>query len=115
MNRPTHVADYGDSYENLTVFDLYSNFATRANDFDTLTLNATGEYAGLTFTDNGGVWTTGFTGNKQQLRFSTFTGELIVVPEPSSYVLAVMGIGVGWMALRNRRRAATQLTARKDS
>jgi len=103
------------SYENLTVFDLYSNFATRSNDFSSITLDATGEYAGLSFTDIGGEWVTQFTANKQQLRFSTLTGELIVVPEPSAFVLAVMGIGVGWMALRNRRRAATQLTARKDS
>ena len=95
------------SYVNFTTFDLYSQFTPRTGDFDAITLAATGEYAGLTFTDNGGVWTTGFTIHNQQLRFSTVSGELIVVPEPSACVLAVMGIGAGWIALRKRRKAGS--------
>ena len=99
------------SSSRLTVFDLYSNFTTRLRNFDSIPFDASGEYAGLTFSDiGGGEWRTGFTGNNQQLRFTTSTGELVVVPEPSAYVLAVIGIGVG--LLHRRRRMARRSLAR---
>ncbi len=107
-----HITMSG-SYANYTGFDLYSNFTGRNGNFSSIALNATGEYADLAFTDdnNDGVWTTGWTRNNQQLRFTTSTGALVVVPEPSTCVLALMGLGAGWRLVRHRRRATTRPTA----
>jgi hypothetical protein len=70
-------------------------------------LNTTGEYAGLTFTGDGGVWTSTETANGQRLVFSTGTGDLIVVPEPSTFAMAVAGVAFGgWRMMRRRRRKA---------
>jgi autotransporter-associated beta strand protein len=97
------------SYANSTVFNLYSNFTSRSGDFDAIQLSATGEYAGLTFASVGvGVWATNFTAGNQQLRFTTATGDLIVVPEPSAGVIALIGVGAGWLVMRKRRRQPMQ-------
>jgi hypothetical protein len=54
------------------------------------------------------VWATGFTAGNQQLRFSTATGDLIVVPEPSAGVIALIGMGAGWWVMQKRRRQSLQ-------
>jgi hypothetical protein len=95
------------SYADQTTFNLFSNFTSNTGDFSAVGLNATGEYAGLTFTGDGGVWTSTETANGQRLVFSTGTGDLIVVPEPSTFAMAVAGVAFGgWRMMRRRRRKA---------
>ena len=102
------------SYADQTTFQLFSSFSSPSiGDFAAVGLNATGEYAGLTFTGDGGVWTSTETANGQRLIFSTGTGDLVVVPEPSTYAMAVAGIACwGWQMFRRRRlRQASTLAA----
>ena len=94
------------SYANGTTFNLFSNFSSPSiGDFAADGLNVTGdEYGGLTFTGDGGVWTSTETANGQRLIFSTGTGDLVVVPEPSTYAMALAGIACGgWQMWRRRR------------
>ena len=99
------------SYADQTVFNLFSNFSSPSiGDFAAVELDATGEYAGLTFTDQNGVWTSTWTENHQRLVFSTGTGNLVVVPEPSTYAMVLVGLACGgWRMMRRRRlrQAAT--------
>jgi autotransporter-associated beta strand protein len=102
------------SYADQTTFHLFSNFSSPSNgDFSAVGLNATGEYAGLTFTGTDGVWTSTWTTNQQRLVFSTGTGDLVVVPEPSAYAMALAGLACGgWQMWRRRRlRQAAPLAA----
>ena len=103
------------SYANGTTFNLFSNFSSPSiSDFAAVGLDATGsEYAGLTFTGTAGVWTSTWTTNHQRLVFSTGTGDLVVVPEPSTYAMALAGLACGgWQMFRRRRlRQAPTLAA----
>jgi fibronectin-binding autotransporter adhesin len=101
------------SYANGTTFNLFSNFSTKTLDFAAVGLNATGEYHGLMFTGTAGVWTSTWTDNHQRLVFSTATGNLVVVPEPSTVAMALAGLACGgWRMMRRRRlRQATSLAA----
>jgi autotransporter-associated beta strand protein len=102
------------SYANQTTFHLFSNFSTNNLDFAAVVLNAAGgEYDGLTFTGTGGVWTSTMTRNNQYLEFTTSTGDLVVVPEPSTYAMALAGLACGgWQMWRRRRlRQAPTLAA----
>ena len=105
------------SYADGTTFHLFSNFSSPSiGDFAAVGLDATGEYAGLTFSDSdhvGGIWTSSWTTNHQRLVFSTGTGDLVVVPEPSTYAMALAGLACGgWQMWRRRRlRQAPTLAA----
>ena len=93
------------SYADQTTFHLFSNFTSNTGDFSGVGLTAVGEYAGLTFTGTDGVWTSTLTENHQRIVFSTVTGDLIVVPEPSTYAMAIAGLAFGgWKMFRRRRR-----------
>ena len=93
------------SYADQTTFHLFSNFSSSTGDFAAVGLNATGEYAGLTFSGLSGVWTSTWTTNHQRLVFSTNTGNLVVVPEPSTYAMALAGLACGgWQMFKRRRR-----------
>jgi autotransporter-associated beta strand protein/T5SS/PEP-CTERM-associated repeat protein len=100
------------SYANGTTFNLFSNFSSPSiGDFAAVGLDATGsEYAGLTFTGTAGVWTSTWTTNHQRLVFSTGTGDLVVVPEPSTYALMAIGAGIVGLMHRRKRRTATATT-----
>ena len=66
-------------------------------------------YSGLTFGYNAnGNWYTPDTSNAQYLVFNPASGQLAIVPEPSTYVLALVGLGTaGWtMHRRKSQRAA---------
>ena len=93
------------SYANGTTFNLFRDFSTKTLDFAAVGLDATGsEYAGLTFTGTDGVWTSTWTTNQQRLVFSTTTGNLVVVPEPSTVAMALAGLACGgWQMMRRRR------------
>jgi autotransporter-associated beta strand protein len=102
------------SYADGTTWNLFSNFLTKNGDLADVGLTATGEYAGLTFTNAGGVWTSTTTANNQYLEFTQSTGNLVVVPEPSTIAMTLAGLACGgWqVALRRRRlRQAASLSA----
>jgi autotransporter-associated beta strand protein len=93
------------SYATGTTWNLFSNFLTETGDFAAVGLTATGEYAGLTFTGASGVWTSTTTANNQYLEFTQSTGNLVVVPEPSTIAMALAGLACGgWQVARRRRR-----------
>jgi len=98
-------------YADQTVFNLFRNFSSYTGNFAAVGLDATGEYAGLTFSDVDGVWTSTETANNQRLVFSTTTGNLsvlaAVVPEPSTCAMALAGLACGgWQMFRRRRLKA---------
>jgi hypothetical protein len=100
-----------------TTFNLFKNFVTRSGSFSSVALAADGTpYAGLMFANiGGGVWETGSTAAPlgEYLRFEQSTGNIIVVPEPSTYALTLAGLACGgWQMWRRRRlRQAPPLAA----
>lgn len=88
----------------LGTYDLF-DFSSQTGDFASVSF-AGGFYAG-TFTNNGsGIWSaTDTNGSGQTFQFSQATGDLSVVPEPSTTLLAGLGLmGVLAWARRSRRR-----------
>ena len=111
------------SYSNDTVFQLFQ-FGSESGDFSSLTMaGGSSPYAGLTVgaigTGGYGVdawvsdWTTPSAPNGQRLVFYQNTGVLAVVPEPSTYAMALAGLACGgWQMYRRRRlRQAPTLAA----
>ena len=103
------------SYADQTTFHLFSNFSSPSiGDFAVVVLDATGgEYTGLTFTGTDGVWTSTWTANHQRLVFSTTTGDLVVVPEPSACAMALAGLAYGGWQMFRRRRLRQAAPARR--
>jgi hypothetical protein len=106
-------------YANDTVFQLFQS-ASESGSFSSLTMAGGGPYAGLTFgaIGTGGYgadawvsdWTTPSDPNGPRLVFYQNTGVLAVVPEPSTYAMALAGLACGgWQMFRRRplRQAAT--------
>lgn len=105
------------SYANDTVFQLFQ-FGSESGDFSSLTMaGGSSPYAGLTFgaIGTGGYgadawvsdWTTPSAPNGQRLVFYQNTGVLAVVPEPSTYAMALAGLAFGgWQMFRRRRLKA---------
>ena len=95
-------------FANFTILPLF-NFGSESGDFNSVQFtNAIGTiYDGLTFSGPvGGVWTTGQASNGQSFYFNSTTGQLVVVPEPSTIVFAGVGLGMaGWSAWKKRRLA----------
>jgi autotransporter-associated beta strand protein len=93
-----------------TTFNLFENFVTRSGSFSSVTLFATDTpYDGLMFANvGGGIWETGPTGGplNEYLRFEQSTGNLVAVPEPSTYAMALAGLAYGgWQMYRRRKQA----------
>ena len=94
------------SYATGTTWNLFSNFLTKTGDLADVVVTAPGdEYDGLTFTNASGVWTSTMTLNGQYLEFTQSTGNLVVVPEPSTIAMTLAGLACGgWQVARRRRR-----------
>ena len=93
-------------FANGTTFDLFALTGTPTGDFASLSTAAgSSAYSGLTFTKNAdGTWYSTDTAAHQYLRFSPLNGDLVVVPEPSTWVSALGGAALaGWMARRRNR------------
>ena len=102
------------SYANDTTFELFE-FTSVSGSFSSLTMaGGSSPYAGLTFgaMGTGGYgadawvsdWTTPSAPNGQRLVFYQNTGVLAVVPEPSTYAMALAGLACGgWQMWRRRR------------
>jgi len=95
-------------FTNYTTFDLFDG-GSYAGNFSAVSLaGASAPYAGLSFTQNGGEWRTqefvGQGGQNQWLVFQSQSGNLVVVPEPSTIVFAGLGVAMsGWTMWKKRR------------
>ena len=105
--------DFDQNFADSTSFTLFDTLTSGslAGGFASITITGVNnDYVGLSFTQDGNVWTTGFNGNNQGLRLtqtaSEVTLDVIVVPEPGTAVFAGIGIAIAGWLLRNRRRAA---------
>jgi fibronectin-binding autotransporter adhesin len=92
-----------------TLFDTLTN-GSLAGGFTNITISGSSNYTGLSFTQAGNIWTTGYNANNQGLRLtqtaSAVTLDVIVVPEPSTMVFAGVGIAMAGWSLWKRRRTA---------
>jgi len=62
--------------------------------------------AGLSWTKIGDNWSSGDIGSGKFFQYQNATGELVVVPEPSTLVFAGVGVAMaGWSAWKKRRLA----------
>jgi autotransporter-associated beta strand protein len=97
-------------YADYTSFALFTDFTSTDGSLAAVTLSAAGTpYDGLSFSETTpGFWETGWVdpslpNYSQKLVFSQSTGVLAVVPEPSTYAMALVGIVCGGYLLRRRR------------
>lgn len=97
-----------------TTFSSWTNFnlfegSTYAGNFSQVNLiGAAAPYDTLTFTQFGTEWSTqpfvGAGGQQQYLVFQAQSGNLVVVPEPSTIVFAGLGVAMsGWTMWKKRR------------
>ena len=72
--------------------------------FASVVAAGTGAYAGVGFYRRGpDEWVSTYGTTEQYLRFDELTGRLEVVPEPSTWVMAVAGLAAaGWMTRRKK-------------
>jgi len=97
------------SYPEGTVFQLFSGFNAYSSSISNVTLTAPGtDFSGLTFSNvGGGLWRSGTNGTNQYLEFSTSTGNLIVVPEPTTLGAAgLCSLGLIMVLVRRTRYEA---------
>lgn len=93
-----------------TTFNLFAMSGTNTGDFGAVTV-AGGKYDGLTFSGPvNGVWTSTSNTDGQFLSFSEITGDLVVVPEPTAGMIALVGVGLVGLN-RFRRRTGGKPTA----
>lgn len=89
-----------------TVIDLFQFSGTPGGFFSSILATGSGEYANLTFTQSGdGNWYTQQTPRGQFLQFTSATGDLVIVPEPSAWLMLV-GCGAAALPLLRRRKRA---------
>jgi len=90
-------------------WQLFQGVVTGTTSFSSVLLenvDPASPYYGLTFhaAENGDFWTDASAVNGQQLVFYRDTGQLVVVPEPSTIVFAGIGVAMcGWTMLKRRR------------
>jgi hypothetical protein len=78
-----------------------------ASNFSSLVLADSGggsPYAGV-FTQLGQEWISPSVSDESYLVFQAATGNLVVVPEPSTYAMALAGLACGGYSMFRRRRA----------
>lgn len=106
------VLDFDRNFANLASFLLFDTLTggSLAGGFGSITITGVNNaYTGLSFTQAGNVWTTGFNTSNQGLRLtqteSSVVLDVIVVPEPGPLSLAGCGVALaGWMIARRSRR-----------
>ena len=96
-----------------TTFSLFSFTGTAGGGFDSVTTAAgVSSYSGMTFQHNAnGNWYTPDTSNGQYLIFNPANGQLAIVPEPSTWMLAGIAAGLVALKARRRKRAEASLAA----
>jgi hypothetical protein len=102
------------SYALGTSFSLFEGFGTKFGTLTDVTLTTPSDsvYKGLVFTksifESTVVWWTQPNSAGQSLKFEEATGALIVVPEPSTIVIASIGVALAGLQRYRRRKSATQ-------
>lgn len=98
----TFAGTFGDN----TTFDLFNFGGAATGSFSSVT--ASGSYGSLTFVNDGfGVWTSGPTSVAgQTMTFTQSTGDLAIVPEPSTLAMLGCVAACGGLLLRRRRALA---------
>ena len=91
-------------FDNGTMFSLFYFTGTAGGGFNSVTTSAgNSSYSGMRFRYNpNGNWYTPDTSRGQYLVFNPASGQLVIVPEPSTWMMAA--IGAGLVALKARRR-----------
>jgi len=93
-----------------TGFSLFTGVTT--GNFASITTSGTGEFSAVTFKYNipAGEWySTNPTGVDKYLVFIPSTGQLVIVPEPSTWAMALASVGfAGWMARRKKLASKKQ-------
>lgn len=102
----------GTAFPNGSTFQLF-DAASFQNTIASIVALTT--YAGqsLTFSGpgGGGEWTTGTLGNGQTLTFTPQSGQLVVVPEPSTCAMTIAGVALGcawWLRQQTARSGAAR-------
>ena len=81
--------------------------ATKSGHTTVTTAAGSGSSSGMTFQHNSnGNWYTPDTSRGQYLVFNPASGQLVIVPEPSTRVLASIGAAAVGLQARRRSRAA---------
>ena len=84
-------------------YNLFSGFGSQAGTFSSI--STTGGYAG-SLTETAGVWSGTF--GSQTLTFSNATGDLVIVPEPTSLLAAGCGVALALGGFCRRLRRTEQ-------
>ena len=96
-----------------TGFSLFTG--TTSGNFASITTSGTGEFSGVTFSYNTGAqkwFSTNPTGSDKYLAFTPSSGQLVIVPEPSTWAMTLASVGfAGWMARRKKLASKKQLAA----
>jgi autotransporter-associated beta strand protein len=82
-----------------TTYDLFSYSGTSAGLFSSVT--SSGAYAGTWTNTGGGAWQ--LTSGAQVAIFNQASGDLVIVPEPTTLTAALAAIGLATMMLRRRQ------------
>jgi len=100
-------------FDNGTLFSLFYFTGTAGGGFTSVrTASGSSSYSGMAFQYNAnGNWYTPDNLNGQYLVFSPASGQLAIVPEPSTWVMAAIGAGLVALKARRRKRAAAAVTA----
>lgn len=104
------------TFANYTAFDLFDG-GSYAGNFSAVSLaGAAAPYDTLTFTQFGTEWSTqpfvGQGGQQQWLVFQAQSGNLVVVPEPSTIVFAGLGVAMSGWTMWKKRRLSKLLAAK---
>ena len=103
-------------FDNYTTFDLF-NGGSYAGNFSSVSLaGGVAPYDTLSFTQFGTEWSTqpfvGAGGQSQWLVFQAQSGNLVVVPEPSTIVFAGLGVAMSGWTMWKKRRLSKLLAAK---
>jgi hypothetical protein len=104
------------TFANYTSFDLFDG-GSYAGNFSAVSLaGGVAPYDTLSFTQFGTEWSTqpfiGQGGQQQWLVFQAQTGNLVVVPEPSTIVFAGLGVAMSGWTMWKKRRLSKLLAAK---
>ncbi len=104
------------TFDSWTTFNLFDG-ATYVGNFSTVSLAGNvAPYSGLTFSQFGTEWSTqpfvGQGGQSQWLVFQAQSGNLVVVPEPSTIVFAGLGVAMSGWTMWKKRRLSKLLAAK---
>jgi hypothetical protein len=103
-------------FNNYTTFNLFDG-STYTGNFSTVSLaGGVAPYDTLSFTQFGTEWSTqpfvGAGGQSQWLVFQAQSGNLVVVPEPSTIVFAGLGVAMSGWTMWKKRRLSKLLAAK---